>query len=100
MIVKNNYFWIDENEKLDFIANGDIAEILKIKKYEERYGFRFADVILRFIDYGDLEIDCKIILDTLNINSAALSNDDNKQLYYNIWKIIKTKKQEKSNMKE
>lgn len=102
MIVKNNYFWIDENEKtsqpagmVDFIANGDIAEILKIKKYEERYGFRFADVILRFIDYGDLEIECKIILDTLNINSAALSNDDNKQLYYNILEDYKNEKTRK-----
>jgi len=84
MVVKNNYFWIDESEEIDFIANGDIAEILKIKKYEERYGFRFADVTLRLIDYSGLEIDCKIILDTLDINSAALSSDDNKQLFYNV----------------
>lgn len=92
MVVKNNYYWIDENEKIDFIANGDIAEIIKIMKYEERYGFRFANVILRFIDYGDLEVECKIILDTLNINSAALSNDDNKQLYYNILEDYKHEK--------
>ncbi len=96
MIVKNNYYWIDDNEKIDFIANGDIAEILKIKKYEERYGFRFADVSLRFIDY-ELEIDCKIILDTLEINSAALSADDNKKLFYNTledYQYHKTKKKQ------
>ena len=84
MVVKNNYFWIEENEDIDFIANGDIAEIVKIKKYTERYGFRFADVVLRFIDYNDVEISCKIILDTLEINSAAMSSDDNKKLFYNI----------------
>ncbi|MFC2096460.1 ATP-dependent RecD-like DNA helicase [Bacteroidota bacterium] len=95
MVVKNNYYWIDENEKIDFIANGDIAEIIKIKKYEERYGFRFADVILRFIDYGDLEIECKIILDTLDINSAALSSDDNKQLFYNVLEDYQKEKTKK-----
>ena len=91
MVVKNNYFWVDDimkktlpTDQIDFIANGDIAEITKIKKYQERYGFRFADVSLRFIDYGDLEIDCKIMLDTLDINTAALSNDDNKRLFYQV----------------
>jgi len=95
MVVKNNYFWISDNEDIDFIANGDIAEIIQIKKYSERYGFRFADVVLRFIDYNNVEVTCKIILDTLDINSAALSNDDNKKLFYNItedYSEIKRKK--------
>lgn len=102
MVVKNNYFWIDDNDKIDFIANGDIAEILKIRKYEERYGFRFVNVTLRFIDYGDVEVDCKIILDTLNINSAALSNDDNKKLYYNVledYQDLKTRKKQYESVK-
>lgn len=84
MVVKNNYFWISDNENIDFIANGDIAEIIQIKKYTERYGFRFADVVIRLIDYNNIEITCKIILDTLDINSAALTSDDNKKLFYNI----------------
>jgi exodeoxyribonuclease-5 len=103
MVVKNNYYWIDDNDKIDFIANGDIAEILKIRKYEERYGFRFVNVTLRFIDYGDVEIDCKIILDTLNINSAALTNDDNKKLYYNVledYQDLKTRKQQYESVKK
>ncbi len=95
MVVKNNYFWIDDNDKIDFIANGDIAEIVKIKKYTERYGFRFADVVLRFIDYDDFEIDCKIILDTLDINSASLTSEDNKQLFYNVLEDYKDKKTRK-----
>ena len=53
MIVKNNYFWADGNKEISFIANGDMAEIMKISRYEELYGFRFADVQLRFTDYPD-----------------------------------------------
>lgn len=81
MVVKNNYFWLEENEKIDFIANGDIAEIVAIYKYEELYGFRFADVSLRMIDYPDIEIDCKIILDTITIESASLSSEQNRKLF-------------------
>jgi exodeoxyribonuclease-5 len=101
MVVKNNYFWLDDNDKVDFIANGDIAEIIRIKKYHEQYGFRFADVTLNLTDF-DLEIDCKIILDTLNINSAALSSDDNKKLYYSVledYKGEKTKKKQYEGVK-
>ena len=81
MVVKNNYFWLGEDLKIDFIANGDIAEIVKIYKYEELYNFRFANVCLRFIDYDDVEIDCKIFLDTLNIESASFTFEQNRQLF-------------------
>lgn len=81
MVVKNNYFWLQGDEKIDFIANGDIAEITAIYKYESLYGFRFANVTLRLLDYLDVEFDCKIILDTLNIESAALSSDQNRKLF-------------------
>ncbi|MCF6333932.1 MAG: AAA family ATPase [Draconibacterium sp.] len=81
MVVKNNYFWVDDNMELDFIANGDIAEIVSIYGYEELYGFRFANVSLRFIDYKDIELDCKIFIETLNIESASFSYEQNRQLY-------------------
>jgi exodeoxyribonuclease V len=81
MVVKNNYFWIEEDMKLDFIANGDIAEVVKIYKYEELYGFRFANVCLRFIDYEDVEFDCKIFLETLSIETASFSYEQNRQLF-------------------
>jgi ATP-dependent exoDNAse (exonuclease V) alpha subunit len=64
MIVKNNYFWLQEQEESStgFIANGDIAKIRKVRKFEEMYGFRFADVQLEFIDYAeDPVLDCKIL---------------------------------------
>jgi len=81
MVVKNNYFWLEENEKIDFIANGDIAEIISIYKHEELYGFKFANVSLRLLDYPDIEFDCKIILDTLAIESASLSGEQNRKLF-------------------
>lgn len=81
MIVKNNYFWLEANETIDFIANGDIAEIVTIYKHEELYGFRYANVSLRLIDYPDIEFDCKILLDTLAIESAALTSEQNRQLF-------------------
>jgi exodeoxyribonuclease V len=81
MVVKNNYHWSKQLEELDFIANGDIAEILRIRKYEERYGFHFANVVLRLIDYQDSEIECKILLETLKVEAPALSSDDNRKLF-------------------
>lgn len=81
MIVKNNYFWADGHQRISFIANGDMAEIQKITHYEEMYGFRFADVELSFPDYPDApNLDVKIILDTLNSNSASLSEEENMRL--------------------
>ncbi len=81
MVVKNNYHWSKQLEELDFIANGDIAEILRIRKYEERYGFHFANVVLRLIDYQDSEIECKILLETLKVEAPAMSSDDNRKLF-------------------
>ena len=62
MVVKNNYHWADGNDDISFIANGDMAEIRKIKRFEEMYGFRFAEVELNFIDYPDApNIEAKIL---------------------------------------
>ena len=84
MVVKNNYYWAGEDVELDFIANGDIAEIISIYNYEELYGFRFANVCLRFIDYQDVELDCKIFLETLSIELAAFSYEQNRQLFESV----------------
>lgn len=96
MVVKNNYYWSEKSENIDFIANGDIAEIAHIYGYEELYGFRFADVSLRFIDYVDVEIDCKILLDTLLLETASMSQEDNNRLFYSIaedYSEVKNKKE-------
>ena len=84
MVVKNNYSIIDEDEEgAGFIANGDIAEVRKIRKYEERYGFRFADMVLKFPDYN-LETEAKVMMDVLHLDTPALPSDRNKELYQNI----------------
>jgi exodeoxyribonuclease-5 len=84
MVVKNNYSLMEEGEDgAGFIANGDIAEVKRIRKYEERYGFRFADMVLKFPDY-DLEVESKVMLDVLSLDTPALPSDKNKELYQNI----------------
>ena len=84
MVVKNNYSLMEEGEDgAGFIANGDIAEVRKIKKYEEKYGFHFADMVLKFPDYN-LEVDAKVLLDVLHLDTPALPSDKNKELYQNI----------------
>lgn len=84
MVVKNNYFLVEENEEgPGFIANGDIAEVKKIRKYEEKYGFRFAEMTLRFPDY-DFEIDSKVLLDVLHLDTPSLPPEKNRELFQNI----------------
>lgn len=95
MVVKNNYFLMEEGEDgAGFIANGDIAEVKRIRKYEERYGFRFADMVLKFPDY-DLEVESKVMLDVLHLDTPALPSDKNKELYQNVladYVSLKTRK--------
>lgn len=85
MIVKNNYFWLPEDSSAGFIANGDIVELTRVRRTEERYGFRFADVTIRFLDYPDEKpLDVKIILDTLTTESAALAQSENNRLFQSV----------------
>jgi len=85
MIVKNNYYWVDEGSRAGFLANGDFAEVLKISNTEERFGFRFADLSLRLVDYPDHpHIDAKVILNTLHEPTPSLSREDNQKLYEHV----------------
>ena len=103
MVVRNNYYWTLDEQDMDFIANGDIAEITRIRKYEERYGFRFADVTLRFPDYNQFEMDVKIMLDTLKLESPSLGYEENRNLYFSImedYPEVKSKKKKYELIKE
>ncbi len=85
MVVKNNYFWLKDNPKADFIANGDVLEILQIYKFNELYGFRFAQVKVRLVDYPELPpFDTIVLLDTLTSEAAALTYEQNQRLYQEI----------------
>lgn len=83
MVVKNNYHFTEREEdcKIDFVANGDTARLMRIRRYHDLYGFRFADAVLRFADYDDYELDCKILLDTLTSEAPALTAEQNKSLF-------------------
>ena len=81
MIVKNCYQFLENVPEIDFIANGDIARLENIRHYEERYGLHFADAVLSFPDYGDVEINAKVLLDTLQSESASLSPVQQDALY-------------------
>ena len=82
MIVKNNYFWLSESSETDFIANGEIAEIKRIKRFEHQYGFHFADASIRLIDYPEMEaLDVKLLLDTLESESPNLPWEQYRTLY-------------------
>ena len=81
MVVKNCYQFLDDVPEMDFIANGDVAELIKISHYEERYGLHFAEAVLAFPDYGDVEITAKVILDTLDSESASLTKEQQEALY-------------------
>ncbi|NMC39955.1 MAG: AAA family ATPase [Bacteroidales bacterium] len=80
MVVKNNYSLADEEDPYRFIANGDIAKVLKVRKYEERYGFRFAVMELRFPDYA-MEVETLVMLDVLHLDSPALPADRSNELF-------------------
>ena len=82
MVAKNNYFWTEGCKEIDFIANGDIAEVRRVRREREMYGFRFADVTLRFPDYNDMELEATVLLDTLHTESPALPKEMNDKLFY------------------
>lgn len=82
MIVKNNYIYMADSEKVNFLANGDMAEVMKIRSFEELYGFHFATLELRLLDYPEEPyFEAKVILDTLQSPSPSLTRDEYRGLY-------------------
>lgn len=80
MVTKNNYYWNKLYEEIDFIANGDILEVIRVRRYSEMYDFRFVDLSLRSLDY-DWEIDARVWLDTLQSDSPAHANELQQKLF-------------------
>lgn len=113
IIVKNNYFWVKDDEgadnvkktgggkktavtdamisqdgeraTMDFIANGDMAIVRRLRNEREEHGFRFADVTLIFPDFNDMEVDATIILDTLQSEAPALTRQQQESLFQHVW---------------
>ena len=87
MVVKNNYFWLKDNSEAGFIANGDIIEILEIYHFKELYGFKFAEVKVRMVDYPNMQpFDTVLLLDTIKSETPALSYEDGNKLYQEVQK--------------
>lgn len=82
MVVKNNYFWLNEKSEAGFIANGDIIEVLEIFRIEELYGFKFARVKVRMVDYpNQAPFETVLLLDTIDSESASLTYEESNRLY-------------------
>jgi exodeoxyribonuclease V len=82
MAVKNNYFWLNEDSGAGFIANGDLIEILRIIRYDEFYGYRFADVTIRLVDYPDeKDLSVKIMLNTLMLDAPSLTVQQSREFF-------------------
>lgn len=95
MIVKNCYQFVEDMKGMEYIANGDIAVLQKIGKYEDRYGLHFAEARLMFPDYEEQEIVAKVCLDTLESESASLTYEQQNALYTGVsadYDHIKSKK--------
>ena len=83
LVVKNNYFWKDEEKNVDFIANGEIINVHRVRRITELYGFRFAETSVYFQDY-DMDMDVKILLDTLQTDNPSLSQESSDKLFHAI----------------
>ncbi len=82
MVVKNNYFWLDEKSPVSFVANGDVAEVMSMGNIEGLYGFRFLNATVRLIDYPTLQpIDVKLLLDSINSEAPSLTKEDSQRLF-------------------
>ena len=83
MVVKNNYHYTERIEDcpMSFMANGDIALLKRIRRFEDFYGFHFAEAVLSFPDYNDTEIECKILLDTISSESPSLTREESRRLF-------------------
>ena len=101
MVVKNNYR--EDIEGTDYIANGDLAELVRIRHYEDRYGLHFADATLSLPDYGGQEIETKVLLDTLDSESPALTREQAQALWEGVsadYAHLPTKKKRYDAIKE
>jgi exodeoxyribonuclease-5 len=87
MAIKNNYFWIDELSEVGFIANGDMMEVMSIRKTQEMYGFNFMDIRTRLCDYPNFpDVDIKIIVESLESEGAAMTGEQMRLLYHEVAK--------------
>ena len=87
IITKNNYFWSSEDQNISFLANGDIIEILEIYSIKEIYGFKFAEIKIKLVDYASEPLlDTVILLDNLNSDNPSMTYEQSNLLYNEVQK--------------
>ncbi len=87
MVVKNNYYWLKEKDEAGFIANGDIIEVLEIFSFQDLYGFKFAKVKIRMVDYpNQIPFETVLLLDTIKSESPSLTYEQSNKLYEEVMK--------------
>src|SRR3970040_1565720 len=87
MVVKNNYFWLKDSDEAGFIANGDIIEVLEIFNIKELYGFKFAKVKIRMVDYpSQIPFETVLLLDTIKSESPSLTYQESNRFYQEVLK--------------
>jgi exodeoxyribonuclease-5 len=84
MVVRNNYHWLKDSQEVDFIANGDILEVTRVRGAKELYGFNFRDLEMRLTDYRLMEFECKAMLDTLFSEGPGLDKDRSRKLFADV----------------
>ena len=90
MVVRNNYFWLDDKNKSELIANGDIVEVLSVNNIKNKYGFKFANITIRLLDFNDeKELDVLAMLDTIKLETSSLPYEEYQKLYQEISKEYK-----------
>ncbi len=103
MVAKNNYYWTAQYKEMEFIANGEIAVVRRVRRTRELYGFRFADVLLSFPDQNDFELEANLLLDTLHSDAPALPREENDRLFHAVledYADISLKRERMKKMKE
>lgn len=90
MVVRNNYFWLGDKNKSELIANGDIIEVLSVNKINNKYGFKFAHITIRLVDFSEQkELDVLVMLDTIKLETSSLPYEEYQKLYQEISKEYK-----------
>lgn len=87
MVVKNNYYWVDDQTKMGFIANGESLKVIRVKRTEEMYGFEFARIIVKFVDYDELpEMEVLVFLESLQAEGPSIPRLRLKELFFAVEK--------------
>ena len=87
MVVKNNYYWSDDQTRMGFIANGELMKVVRVKRVEEQYGFEFARLIVRFPDYEEIpEMEVLVFTESLTVEGPSISRERLRELFYAVEK--------------